>query len=64
MAVSRLYYTPVFGEMQCRYGEIKAISCRDWEIFLRSKSFQSTEKLNDSIIFDYLLTIVVASNQK
>ena len=40
MAVSRLYYIPVSGEMQCRYGEIKAISRWDLKIPLRSKSFQ------------------------
>ena len=36
MAVSRLYYIPVSGEMQCRYGEIKAISCWNLKISLRS----------------------------
>ncbi len=38
---------PVSSEMQYRYGEIKAILCRDSEIPLRSESFQSTERLND-----------------
>ena len=63
MAVSRLYYIPVSGEMQCRYGEIKAISRWNLKIPFRSgtpmnrRSLRSTGGLNTPIkLADFFVT--------
>lgn len=42
MGISGLYYTLMSGQTQCRYGEIKTISCWDSEIPLRSDSVPRT----------------------
>ena len=46
MTVSSLYYTLMCVEMQCRYGEIRAIWCWDSEIPLRSESLRPIGELN------------------
>ena len=44
MGVSSLYYTLMSGQTQCRYGEIKAISCWNSEIPLRSEASDKSEE--------------------
>ena len=44
MGVSSLYYTLMFGQMQYRYGEIKAISCWNLKISLRSEGSNESEE--------------------
>ena len=47
MGVSSLYYTLMFGQMQYRYGEIKAIWCWNLKIPLRSEGSDASEESFD-----------------